>query len=466
MSNHKVISQHVQDCFLYLCILDTNFLKMARTEIKPSYFSSQVTEDIVKLCYGYFDQFRVAPENHLYDELVRSLSKTDEDKKSNYYTYLERINQMDAPNKEYITSSFNKFIQARQFEESLMEAAPLVERGDFDRARQLMQKACKAGITSEEEGICYPGNWPPTYYDAAEFKEVVCPTGIPLIDKRIMGLRRSRLTCIFGGYKVGKTWGCTQIAVQGLIAGRKVLTISHEATAAEIEMRHDMMLGSLVSGDIEEDIEFCEYDAEGKKTGTFTEVRDTVFNPEAVGKVRARIQRLGGEVIIKKYPMATCTIGEIERYLDYLETHKRFIPDLLINDYVEKMKLSKGGEGRDAINDTYMGLKRIGDERNISVVTASQIKTEFLEKSTVSEAGAPAEDARKLGNIDLGLFFGASRAQAVRNLMQAYVLVNRFGPQKFGCVVSRNLAVGQFVLDCWPIRWEGDNNGNNQNRSN
>ena len=101
-------------------------------------------------------------------------------------------------------------------------------------------------------------------------------------------------------------------------------------------------------------------------------------------------------------------------------------------------------------------MKRIADERNIAVVTASQIKTKYLESSTISEAGAPAEDARKLGNVDLGLFFGMSRTQAERNLMQAYVLVNRSGPQKFGCIVSRNLAVGQLALDCWPIGFNGE----------
>ena len=459
MSSHKVVSQHIQDCFLYLCVLDTNFLKMARTAIKPNYFSSQVTEDIVRLCYVYYDQFQSAPENHLYDELVRFLHKADEDKKGNYYKYLERINQMEAPNKEYVTSSFSKFVQAREFEEALIESAPLVERGNFDRAREIMQKACKAGIPSEIEGISYPSNWPPTYYEAAEFKEVVCPTGIPLIDRRIKGLRRTHLTNIFAGYKVGKTWGCTQIALSALMMGRKVLEVSHEASEAVVEMRHDMMLGSLVSERIEEDVEFCEYDEEGNKTGTFIEVRDTVFNEETVRKVRDNIRRFGGKTIIKKYPMGTCTIGEIERYLDYLETHKRFIPDLLINDYVEKMKLPTASQGRDQINEAYMNLKRIADERNIAVLNTSQIKTPFLESSSISEAGAAAEDARKLGNIDLGLFFGASRLQAQRNLMEAFVLVNRFGPQKFGCVVSRNLKVGQLVLDCWPIRWGENNDG-------
>lgn len=457
MSNHKVVSQHLQDCYVFLCITDTSFLRIARTAIKSRYFSSQVTEDIINLCYDFYDLFQQAPENHLHDELVRFLGKADEDKKGRYTTYVDRICTMEVPNKAYVISSFSKFVQAREIEESLIEAAPLVERGQFDKVRQLLQRALKSGVASEEEGIEYPGNWPPNYYDAPEFREIVCPTGVSLIDRRIKGLRRTHLTCIFAGYKVGKTWGCIQIAIEALTHGKKVLEISHEASAEEIEMRHDMMLGSLVSEEVAEDVEYYEYDEEGKKIGTFVESRESVFDEKSVKKIRDKIRKFGGKAIIKKYPMGTCTIGEIERYLDYLETFKHFIPDLLINDYVEKMKLPDAHQGRDQINEAYMHLKRIADERKIAVLTASQIKTKFLESATISEAGAAAEDARKLGNIDLGLFFGMNKVQERRGLMQAYVLVNRSGPQKFGCVVSRNLKVGQLVLDCWPIKFEGGN---------
>jgi len=78
--NEKVISQHIQDCFVFLSIMDADFLRMARIAIKPSWFSSQVTEDIIRLCYDYYDQFQQAPENHLHDELVRFLHKADEDR--------------------------------------------------------------------------------------------------------------------------------------------------------------------------------------------------------------------------------------------------------------------------------------------------------------------------------------------------------------------------------------------------
>ena len=349
MSSYKVVSQHIQDSFILLAITDVTFLRMARTSIKSSYFSSKVTEDVVNLCYAYYDQFQEAPGNHLYDELVRFTNKFDEDKKQLYHKYVKRIQQMDPPNQKYVISTFNKFVQARELEEYLIDAAPLVERGEFDSARELLQKALRSGVAQEEDGIEYPGNWPPTYHSNTGFREVICPTGIRIIDNGIKGIRRTGLTCIFAGYKVGKTWGCIQLAREALIHGRKVLEVSHEASAEEVEMRHDMMFGSLIDAEGPKEVEFIEYDNEGVKTATHTEVRGSVFDMAAVKQLRDKIRRFGGKAIIKKYPMGTCSIGEIERYLDYLETFKHFIPDLLISDYVEKMKMPKAGEGRDRI---------------------------------------------------------------------------------------------------------------------
>ena len=135
------------------------------------------------------------------------------------------------------------------------------------------------------------------------------------------------------------------------------------------------MFGSLIDAEGPKEVEFIEYDEEGAVIGTHTELRESVFSVEAVRAVRDKVRRFGGRAIIKKYPMGTCSVGEIDRYLDYLETFKHFIPDMLIGDYVEKMKMPKAGEGRDSINETYINLKRIADERNIADVTASQIKT-------------------------------------------------------------------------------------------
>lgn len=459
--NDSVVNQHIQDCFVFLSITDTDFLRIVRSSIKKRYFSSEITENIIGLCYSYLDQFGEAPQNHLHDELVRFLQGKDDDKRDQYFTYLERIQGMDAPNKEYIISRINKFIQAREFETATVEFVRLIEKGQFSEGRELMQKALRTGITQEEVGIRYLDEVRPVYYneEGEGPQDVVIPTGFEIIDRRIKGFYRKDLVCIFAGYKVGKTWGGVHFGVQGLLHARKVLHISHEATAETLDMRYDMNIGSLVSSANAEIITFVEHNQEGHPVDTYELERGSVYDLDMVRRIRKKIARFGGELIIKKYPMGSCTIGEIERYLDYLETYEKFIPDILINDYVEKMKmpLSENAQQRDKINQAYIDHKRIADERNIVVITASQIKGQSLERKIISQRESAAEDIRKLGNVDVGLLFSQTRVQEQSNRMQVFVLVNRSSQMSFGCVVSKNLKVGQLVLDSWPLRMEERN---------
>jgi len=450
-----VVNQHLQDCFVYLAITDTKFLQIARNSVKEKYFSSEIIENIIRLCYFYYDLTKEAPKDHLHDELVRFLQDKSDDQKELYLSYLEKIQRMDPPNKDYIISRINKFIQAREFEGAAIKFVRLVEQGKFQEGRQLMQHALRAGIVQEEVGIKYLEEETPVYYneEVSGRKGIIIPTGFSVIDNVIKGFRRKEFVCVFAGYKVGKTWAGVHFGTLGLLHGRKVLHISHEESAENLDMRYDMNLGSFVSSEHPEVISFCEYNSEGQPIRTYELERDTVFDLDNIRKIRKKITRFGGRLIIKKYPMGACTIGEVERYLDYLETYEGFTPDVLINDYIEKMKLlPESDQRRDRINQAYIDHKRIADERNIVVITASQIKGQSLERKIVSQRESAAEDMRKLGNVDVGLLLSQTRAQERNNRMQVFVLVNRSGEQSFGCVVSKNLRVGQLALQSWPLR--------------
>ena len=449
-----VISQRTQDSFVYLLISDSKFLQMARKGINPSYFSSQITEDIVNLCYRYYDQFRQAPETHLLDELVRFLKSKSEDEKNLYIDYLKRVEKLEIHNRAYVVRRVSEFIKAREFESSAIEFVKLVEEGKFKEGERLMLKALRMGLPEETIGLKYFARSLPGYYGSAtKIQEIMVPTGFSIIDERIRGLRRSQLVCILGPFKGGKSWMCNHIAKEALMKGLRVLHISHEMTEDEVEMRYDMMLGGLTSGASREEVTFEDINERGFVTRTWSEQVETVFSPNDVKTIRKKMKKFGGELIIRKYPMGTCTMEEIDRYLDFLETYEGFLPDILINDYVEvmEMPLSKSFATRDRINQAYIDSKRIADQRNILVITVSQAVRGALNKTRLTLQDF-AEDIRKAGNVDIA--FGISRPDEASRVNRGtlYVIANRTGPQNFGCMFSSNLAVGQLCTNCWAIR--------------
>lgn len=447
----NAVDQRVQDAFVKLSISETTFLQAARQSVKLSYFGSPITRDLVELCYNYYDLIKLAPQNHFRDEVIRFLENKDTEDVELYMLYLDRIKEMDSPNQAYVISRINDFVQAREIEKGAIELARMAKDGRFEESKVLMQQMLRAGIVKEEVGLEYFRNGHPTYLLSKNATEKLIGTGIPYIDSKFTrGLCRTDFVVVLGGYKGKKSWACIHLGMMGLLNGWKVLHITHELSKEDTEMRYDMMLGGMTSERILklEDIEI-EIPLENGDLGSKEWVEcKTVADFEEVSRTRKKVGRLGGDLIIQKYDMGTCTMGEIVRYLDYLEAFHGFVPDILINDYVEKMKIGSG-ERRDKINEMYLQMKGMGDERKMLTVTVSQATREALRNQRLKQEDF-AEDIRKLGNADVVYAISQNDAMAAQNRMLWWVLANRHGRMDYGAKFSQNLDIGQFLMQSWP----------------
>lgn len=452
MKKDDVLSQRIQDSFLYLCITSTDFLKMSHSAIKPEYFSSVVTKELIQLCYSYYQQFKDAPGQHFHDELMSFLETKDEDKKHHFLTYVERINEMDPPNLSYVISRINQFVQAREFELAVVKSMKLAQMGKLDIAREVMQSALRVGVEKEEVGSDYFNEDLPAYMRPDRANEPILPLGLEVLDNIIKRpMCRTDLVCIFGGFKGKKSFSLVYFGMRALLRGLNVLHITHELSLEDTEERYDRGLGSLTN-DVDatiEGVDFEEVDDDGNVMQVRKIYPKNTQDLEAVKKVRRKASRFGGRLIIKKYPMGTCTMGELRRYIEYLEMYENFVPDVVINDYPEKMKIPSGESRHDAINDFYLDLKGLADEKKFLMIIASQVTRDALKRSKLKQ-GDSAEDIRKIGNVDLAL--GISQVGESGNRMCAHVMANRHGPQGVGCLFAQNLDIGQFCYKTWPMK--------------
>lgn len=454
----SVVSQRIQDAFVLLAIQDTAFLRAARASIRPTYFGSQVTEDLIKLAYDYFDQFHEAPGTHFRDEAVRMLQSKPSDKAELYMQYLDRLQTMDRPNTAYVISRINRFVQARELEKGTLRIVQLAQEGHFEQARNQMQSILRAGIVKEEVGSQYFGAQIPSYLLPDRSNEKLIGIGMPPIDNRFpRGLCRTDFACLLGGYKGKKSWGLIHCGCLGLLEGLKVLHITHELSLEDTEKRYDMMLGGLGGSTFHpsESVTIENIDDKGEQVAPPDVIEvATVRDISRVLQARRTVARFGGRLIIRKYPMGSCTMEEIIRYLDYLETFEGFIPDVVINDYIEKMKMPAGPSRRDYIDKAYIQSKGIADDRKLLMITASQVTRDALRKKRIDQKDF-AEDIRKLGNVDQVFAICQNDQQAKQNRMMMWFLANRHGPMDYGCVFNQNLDIGQFCLRSWLYQTTG-----------
>jgi replicative DNA helicase len=443
----STINQHIQDCFLYLAVTDTQFLKLVRSAVPAELFTSQVTSDLVTICYNYFDQFESAPNNHLHDEVVKQIAKKTEEDKELYTSYISKISELHQPNVDYIIKTINTFVQARKFEEAAVDFVKLVEKGNFQKAKFLMQEALRSGVERENIGLDYLTSDTPLYYQSKVQLDKL-PTGMEKLDMLLKGgLKRGWFVCILGGMKGKKTWSLVHLGKQALMRSLNVCHITHEMDVEEVEERYDRSLGGLTNEDDSVEVIITEMNDKGMVKKETRRQAHSIYNPKAIRRTRRTWRKLGGRLIIRKYPMGTCTSQEIERYLNYLETYYHFTPDILINDYVDIMNIGSK-DRREEINQLYIDHKKIADERDILVVTVSQTNRAALLKAKLERTDF-AEDIRKLANVDVALAISADELQVQKQEMRVWILGGRSVKDFCGCYIKQNLDIGQFCTDSW-----------------
>ena len=140
------------------------------------------------------------------------------------------------------------------------------------------------------------------------------------------------------------------------------------------------------------EISYRRFDELGNVEDTIAIDVDTVRNTKAVNQARELLARGGGS--IKMEYMSSASISDVHTLIALLEAEQDWKPDILIVDYVEMMYLDPRMQRRDAIFETYKGLRDIADEYNLACITASQPNRINMDRR-IRSGTALAEDIRK-----------------------------------------------------------------------
>lgn len=440
------ISKHIQNSVVYLTITDDSFAKLSG-QIPPDFFTSETSSLSFKIASQYFKKFGKAPRDHFHDEILRETKSLSEEEKESLARYLYSLRSIDPPDKDYVISRLDSFIKSASLLSATYEFAELVEKQEFGQATEIMQKALRSGLGDQSivvnlledtSDIVDRGVRPP----------FIMPIGIPPIDNVIGGLCRGELVLIVGGYKGKKSWFGQHLGKTALKYGLKVLHVSHENSFDEVAIRYDMMFGGLVNEEKPKEVTIKWMD-ERNIVHKKIKLKGTVYDKVLVKKYRRNISRLGGSLFVKKFPMGSCSAVELYSYINKLETFDGFSPDVVICDYADVMKpiSTSTRETRDQLNQTYQYLKQIADEKQIIMITMSQVNREGLKRSYLNgkiSAEHVAEDIRKIGTIDKGFFVAEPRELEEYDEMVIGCFANRNRAQNVSCVVGRNLEIGQF----------------------
>jgi hypothetical protein len=292
-------------------------------------------------------------------------------------------------------------------------------------------------------------------------------SGIAVLDSKRICPRRSAIAVMVADTKKGKTWNLIDVGVANARRGKSVLHVTLELSRDLTHKRYRQCFYGVPAR------ELVNEDGKEIKSVTLTRLYDDKGRPE-LSRVERSIKgtiatvspsrwlRRNGSaqrwdrryaeeeqgtldsIKIKYWPENTLTSAQLRAYIEGLKV-KGLMPDMLIVDYAEKLKI-EGDDYRHEFGRRFGELRNIAIDYNIAVVTAAQAnrmggKAERLDKAHT------AEDYSIVQRADLLLTLSQNEDEKKLGLARIEVAAARNEADGFTALISQCFTLGMFCID-------------------
>jgi hypothetical protein len=257
---------------------------------------------------------------------------------------------------------------------------------------------------------------------------------------------------VAGNILVHNSWSLIHLAKMALMHRIKVCHITLEMSEARCAQRYFQTLFALPKRAGTYNTTRLELNDVGHITG-LEDRRVTpklaLNNPHIRRKLSRKIKRWSGRLLkniyIKQFPTGSLTVQQLEGYLDNLEVTQQFIPDLLIVDYPDLMRLDKDNV-RGSLDEIYKRLRGIAVTRNIALAIVSQSHRESAKAKQVGAENV-SEAYSKVMHADTIITYSQTETEHKLGLARLHVAGGRNDEDKLSVVVTQQYGIGNFVID-------------------
>ena len=346
------------------------FLKVI-PHIIPEYFEEESYREIFRKIRDYSDKYQNSPTIEAI--LIEfSTGKCREDVYNGAVEILKNISKTD--NKvelQWLLDKTEKFCQDRALYLAISKSVDIMSGQE-----KKLSKGAIPQIITDALSVCFNNNlgyevledYEERYEE--ELKESAkYPIDIKVINEIMKGGPLSgTLNVILAGVHVGKTMTLCHVSSCYLRNAKNVLYISLEMSEEEITKR---VFANALNISIDE----LDYIKKNNKEKYFHKMKMLKDNCK-------------GRFIVKRYPTSTASVIDFEAYLQELKLKKRFVPEVIVIDYINIAVSSK--LKMNANINTYERIKSIAEElrafaviHDVPIWSATQLNRGGLTKSDV-----------------------------------------------------------------------------------
>jgi replicative DNA helicase len=324
-----------------------------------SYFTDPINQIIATVLFEFRSLHKQSPN---IDTVINSVITRNERSPDDFKKQLvERINILyttELVDQQWTEKVVVDWARAQAIEAAVIESADCLSKNQKSKIPKIIDQAYRTGENIEKLGLFVDKNSTKPSVAIKSQKINKLPTGFSDLDPLIEGgVGGGELLVFLGPPKGFKSGNLLNSIIPSLQApyGKAVTYISLELKEEKVYERFCYRITKL-------DKDFLN------------------SNPEAFDKkFEERIQQiLSGKLAIKVYPTRSAGCSQVRSYLDFLDS-RGHQTGLLVVDYGNIMKVEDARQSEwTGIGANFEGLRAIGLERDIPVITAARTNREGL----------------------------------------------------------------------------------------
>jgi DnaB-like helicase C terminal domain len=442
---------HTQLNLLALLLFHEQDYKLVRHSAAiESWVGDGAILNLVKKAYTYIDTYTKPPKKDSYS-LIEEINLSAESME-NLLIVVQRAELLHAEgiNTQATLDRLDKFQKINAYKKMVSDGIPLLERGNVADFESLIRTANKTTLQTFKPGSKlkdFVETLAEVDLEAQESNRILL--GIKELDDYEMHPMRGTISIFLAPMGRGKSWWLSYVAKRGLLFGKKVLHVSLEMDEKSINLRY---LQSLYSVRTQKSPPHQRIKVVASGGYDYRQELNRPLIYDCLGEIRDNVNRddqILKNLIVKQLPTGLTSLAAVEGYIDSLEIHNNFTPDVLILDYADLLRLDKGDRW-DMLEKLINELRGLAVERNMILVTASQtnrggILNNTNEKDEIDETDVAGSWGKTFG-ADFILGYSQKPLEKQLGLARLNVIKNRTGHSGFTIAISQDYSIGQFIM--------------------
>ena len=414
MSDKSTLSQfgHVFQAKIISSLLsDKKFIQTICDILEPEYFDSDANKWLAKEIRDYFFEYKTSPTLEVMKVKIDDM-ENDVLQVSVVENLKESWRNVNSTDLQFVQEQTLEFCRNQVMKNAIMDSVDLIEVGQYDQIKKLVDEAMKAG-SDRDLGHDYIEGIEERLTKST--RETVKTGWDPIDEVMDGGLGAGELGVVVAPAGIGKTWCLQSIGASAVKEGLNVVHYTLELNQNYVGLRYDTVFSGVTTADIK----YYQDD------------------------VKKKIDQLKGTLLIKYFPTKSATVQTLAAHLSQIEIQGTK-PDLVLVDYADILK-GMGSEKRHVLENIYEDLRGLAGEIECPIWTASQANRSSLEEDVI-DATKVAEAYSKVMIADFVVSVSRKVEDKIANTSRFHVIKNRFGIDGITFPSSMNTNIGKIEI--------------------